>query len=291
MENGISRIRPRQVAAVAAVVADTSGHEVPKTLDLIASRLRDVLQADGVTIELEQDGSLVCCYASGHARVWLGREEPVAGSLAGRCYAASEPLLSADVSRDGRFAERAQSEPEVRSLVSIPLTLDGAVVGVLRALSGTEGFFTGNHLVMARLCSAAIQRVLMHELRGAKAVTARRLTTAGLWALRDRRKSQIVRAGHPDYKVSMVRLDISGYLTSEILGHVSMLVRSTDQCLREDAGAYAVIMPGTAPEDAASAARRLKRELEAFAAAAGDKIEVTYRIEDCLAPSDERRIA
>lgn len=275
----MSRIRPRQVAAVAAVVADSSGHDVPKTLDLIASHLREVLQADGVTIELEQEGSLVCCYASGHARRWLGREEPVGGSLAGLCFGASEPLLSADVSRDARFSGRCHSEPEVRSLVSIPLLLDGSVVGVLRALSGIEGFFTGNHLVMARLCSAAIQRVLMHEVRGAQALTARRLTTAGLWALRDRRKSQVLRAGEPGYKVSMVRLEINGYLTSEILGHVSMLVRSTDQCLREDAGAYSVIMPGTAPEDAASAGRRLKRELEAFAQAAGDHISVDFHVE------------
>ena len=283
MERGISRIRPRQVAAVAAVIADAfPATDVPTTLDLMTSRLREVLGADGVAVELERDRSLVCCYASGHARRWLGRDEPVAGSLAGLCYAASEPLLTSDVSRDRRLAARAGSEPEVHSLISVPLRLDGVVVGVLRALSGTAGSFSGEHLVICRLAAAAMQRVLMHELWHEQKHSLDRLTTAGLWALRDRRKTQVVRAGEPGYQVSVVRLEISGYLSSEILGHVSMLVRSTDQCLREDAGTYSVVMPGTSPDDAESAARRIKRELESFAAAAGDEVFIDCRVESVI---------
>lgn len=291
MDNGMSRIRPRQVAAVATLVADAAGQETPELLDLMVSRLRDILDADGVTIELEQDGRLVCCCASGHARRWVGRSEPVAGSLAGLCFDASEPLISADVQSDRRMAECSASEPEVYSMVSVPVVLNGRVVGILRALGGAAGAFSGNQLVMARLAVAAIQRVLMHDLRKERGPSSDQLLTLGLWALRDRRKSQVLRAGEPGYRVSMVRLDITGYLTSEILGHVSMLVRSTDQCLREDAGAYSVIMPGTAPEDAAVAADRIKRELEAFASSAGEHIEVSYRVDDCLTPAIERRTA
>lgn len=291
MERGISRIRPRQVAAVAALIADASpARDIPSTLDLMTSRLRDVLGADGVTVELERDRSLICCYASGHARRWLGREEAVAGSLAGLCYAASEALLSGDVARDKRLAARSECEPEVHSLICIPLRLDGAIVGVLRALSGTKGFFSGSDLVVCRLTAAAMQRILMHELWHEQKHSLDRITTAGLWALRDRRKSQVARAGEPGYQVSVIRLEISGYLTSEILGHVSMLVRSTDQCLREDAGTYSVIMPGTSPEDAESAGRRLRRELEAFANAAGDSISVDCHVE-LLLPQDDRQIA
>lgn len=291
MERGISRIRPRQVAAVAGLIADASeGKDVPTTLDLMASRLREVLQADGIAVELERDSSLVCCYASGHSRRWLGRDEPVAGSLAGLCYGASEPLLTSDVSRDRRLAARAGSEPEVHSLISVPLRLHGAIVGVLRALSGTPRAFSGEHLVICRLTGAAMQRVLMHELWHEQKHGLDRLTTAGLWALRDRRKRQVRRAGEPGYQVSVVRLEISGYLSSEVLGHVSMLVRSTDQCLREDAGAYSVIMPGTSPEDAENAARRIKRELESFAAAAGDSVTIECHVESVIGEVD-RQIA
>lgn len=283
MEQPVSRIRPRHVAAVAAVISDAScARDVPSAVDLMASRLRDTLQADGVTVELERDGLLVCCYASGHARRWLTRSEPVTGSLAGVCFAASEPLLSADVRRDRRLAARSAAEPEVHSLISIPLRLEGSLVGVLRVLSGAPGFFSGNDLVVSRLTGAAIQRILMHELWHEQKHSLERMTKAGLWALRDRRKNQVARAGEAGYQVSALRLEISGYLTSEILGHVSFLARSTDQCLREDADTYLVIMPATSPEDAATVGARLKRELEAFAAAAGDKISVQYRVESLI---------
>lgn len=294
MEQAMSRIHPPQVAAVAAVIADARKQDdIPSALDLMVSRLRDVLGADGVTVELEQDGSLICCYASGQARRLLRREVPVAGSLAGLCFAASEPLMTADVRRDRRMAGRNGPEPEVRSMISVPLQLHGSTVGVLRAVAGMSDFFDGHDRVVCKLTAAAIQRMLMHELRHAQrgARSPQSLVTNGLWALRDRRKSQVVRAGEPGYEVSMVRLEISGYLTSEILGHVSFLVRSTDQCLREDAGAYSVVMPGTSADDAASAARRIKRELEAFASASGDAVSVEFQVTKLVGAEVDRQIA
>ena len=74
METTIENVSPPQVAAVAGVIADSRDKgDMSQTLEVMVSRLRDLLGADGVTVELEQDGSLVCCYASGHARRWLGR--------------------------------------------------------------------------------------------------------------------------------------------------------------------------------------------------------------------------
>lgn len=294
MDRDISRIRPLQVAVAAAVIAEARDQDhIPSALDLMVSRLRDALGADGVTIELEQDGSLICCYASGHARRWLRRRVALVGSLAGLCFAASEPLMSGDVRRDRRIGDRKASEPEVRSMISVPLKLHGSTIGVLRVLGGTSDAFTGHHLAVCRLAAGGIQRMLMHELRraGKRLSGPDRLVTTGLWALRDRRRSQVARAGEPGYRVSMVRLEIGGYLTSEILGHVSILVRATDQCLREDAGTYSVIMPGTSTEEATVAARRIKEELEAFAEAAGDKIAVDFSVEALIAPELDRQIA
>lgn len=294
MERDLSRIRPPHVAAVAAVIADASKQDhLPSALDLIVSRLRDVIGADGVTVELEQDESLICCFAGGHARRWLRRQVPVAGSLAGLCFGASEALMSADVRRDRRIGGRNAAEPEVRAMISVPLQLHGTTVGVLRALSGFSDSFSGHHLVICRLAAAAIQRILMQELRRTSThlEDPARLVTTGLWALRDRRKAQVARAGEPGYQVSVVTLEISGYLTSEILGHVSILVRSTDQCLRQDAGTYSVVMPGTTTEEATIAAARIKRELEVFAQASGDKVAVDFKVEALLASDLDRQIA
>lgn len=293
MNSDASRIRPPQVAAAATVVASLEANEdVAASLNMIVSRLRDVLGADGVTVELEHERSLVTCYASGHARRWLGRRSPLIASLGGICFSRGEATMSGDVQKDRRFSDLSGTEPEVRSMISVPIQLNGMPVGLVRILSGTRAFFSGRDLVVARLVGSSIRRVLMHELRESPDAGAPHTLQVieALWSLRDRRRSQKRLAGEEGYEVSMVTLNITGYLTSEILGHVSMLVRSSDHCLREDAGTYSIVMPGTTAEEAEIAGARIRRELEVFAVAADDDIHVSYEVRTLL-PAHEAKTA
>ena len=285
MNRDVSRIRPPQVAAAATVVAALgSSEDVVASMNVMVSRLRDVTQADGVVVELVHEGELVCCYASGPARRWLGRRTAIEGSLGGQCFIRDEPMMSGKVAHDRRLAAAAHTEPEVASMISIPLQITRPTVGIVRLLSRKESFFTGHDLVVARLVSASMRRVLMHELREhpePDAPKSDRVVEA-LWSLRDRRRAQQRLGTDESYEVTMLTFNITGYLTSEILGHVSMLVRNTDQCLRQDAGSYAIVMPGTTAEDAMVAGARIKRELESFAAAADDVIQVTFEVRSLL---------
>lgn len=293
METTIENVSPPQVAAVAGVIADSRDKgDMSQTLEVMVSRLRDLLGADGVTVELEQDGSLVCCYASGHARRWLGRSVPVKGSLAGACYGIDEAVVSRNVRRDPRFASKAKKEPDVRSMISVPLQITGDTVGVVRLLSGTKNFFADDDIVVCKLVTSAIRRILVHALReeeGGQA-TVEYITRQGLWSLRDRRRSERRSGVNPD-AVSVVTLEIKGYLSSEILGHVSMLVRATDECFQQDAGTYAIVMPGTTIEEAETAARRLKRELEAYATNAEDHITIDTHVRALTTNDETRKIA
>ena len=286
MNRDVSRIRPPQVAAAATVVAALgSTEDVVASMNLIVSRLRDVTRADGVVVELVHEGELVSCYASGSARRWLGRRTAIAGSLGGEGFLRDEPMMSGKVAHDRRLATAAQTEPEVASMISIPLQITGPTVGVVRVMSRKESFFTGHDLVVARLVSASMRRVLMHELREhpePDAPPKSDRVVEALWSLRDRRRAQQRLGTDDSYEVTMLTFNITGYLTSEILGHVSMLVRNTDQCLRQDAGSYAIVMPGTTAEDAMVAGARIKRELEAFAAAADDVIQATFEVRSLL---------
>ena len=281
MKRDVGRIGPPEVAAAATVVtALQPDEEVSAALDMVVSRLREVTEADGVVVELRQDDQMVCCYASGHARRWLGRRVAIDSSIGGDCFNRDEPLMSGRVQEDRRFSGSASSEPEVRSMVSIPLQVTGPSVGVVRLLSGTDGSFSGHDLVVARLVAASIRRLLVHELRDhpePDAPKSDRVVEA-LWSLRDRRRSQQRLGQDDDYEVSMLICSISGYLTSEILGHVSMLVRETDHCMRQDAGTYAIVMPGTTADEALVAGARIQKELVAFAAAADDRISVSYEV-------------
>ena len=281
MNRDVGRIRPPEVAAAATVLAALQpNEEVSAALNLVVSRLREVTRADGVVVELHHEGQLVCCYASGHARRWLGRRSPIEGSVGGDCFSRDEPLMSGRVPKDRRFSGSTSSEPEVRSMISIPLQVTGPSVGVVRLLSGTESFFSGHDLVVARLVSASIRRLLVHELREhpePDAAKSDRVVEA-LWSLRDRRRSQQRLGQDDEYEVSMLICNITGYLTSEILGHVSILVRDTDHCMRQDAGTYAIVMPGTTADEALVAGARIQKELVAFAAAADDEISVSYEV-------------
>lgn len=293
METTIENISPPQVAAVAAVIADSREKtDVAQVLEVMVSRLRDVLRADGVIVELEQDGQLICCYASGHARRWLGRREPVEGTLAGSCFERDEAVVSRNVRRDPRFRALAKKEPEVRSMLSVPLQVTGDTVGIVRVMSGTKNFFVDDDLVVCRLVGSAIRRLLVHAVREQEGghSTVDFISREGLWAMRDRRRAE-QRQGSDPYAVSLVSLEITGYLTSEILGHVSMLVRATDECFQKDAGTYAIVMPGTTVEEAQVAGARIKRELEAFAQNAADDITVEIHVEALETREDARQIA
>ena len=295
METTIENVSPPQVAAVAGVIADSRDKgDMSQVLEVMVSRLRDVLKADGVTVELEQDGQLVCCYASGHARRWLGRSVPLDGSLVGACFRIDEAVVSRNVRKDPRFSSTAKKEPEVRSMLAVPLQITGDTVGLVRVMSGTKNFFVDDDLSVCRLVTSAVRRVLVHALReqeGGQA-TVEYITRQGLWAVRNRRRAEL-RVGSDAYALSLVTLEISGYLTSEILGHVSMLVRASDECFRQDAGTYAIVMPGTTVEEAAVAARRIQKELQAFAEHANDQISVDFQIRPLSTHEDEeaRKIA
>jgi PAS domain S-box-containing protein/diguanylate cyclase (GGDEF)-like protein len=77
-------------------------------------------------------------------RIPLGLERPGSpgAGLAGCAVAAGRAVISNDVSTDERFRLRAESAARgIRAAVYIPLSITGAVVGVLALYSGEAGFF------------------------------------------------------------------------------------------------------------------------------------------------------
>ena len=177
-------------------------------------------------------------------------------------------------------------------MLSVPLQVTGDTVGIVRVMSGTKNFFVDDDLVVCRLVGSAIRRLLVHAVREQEGghSTVDFISREGLWAMRDRRRAE-QRQGSDRYAVSLVSLEITGYLTSEILGHVSMLVRATDECFQKDAGTYAIVMPGTTVEEAQVAGARIKQELEAFARNAADDITVEIHVEALETRQDARQIA
>jgi hypothetical protein len=102
------------------------------------------------------------------------------------------------------------------------------------------------------------------------------LLSSGNHAVRfaDRRKVELRQAERYGYPVTILLCRLTGYVTGEILGRLSSLVRSTDECFRLDAAEFAIMMPGASLPDAEKAAGRLATEVEKTGQGVGVEWEV-----------------
>lgn len=287
-------ISPDQLGRVAALVADASGSGgIPQALATFMQGVAALTGADRAALSLEQEGRLVTCYADQGSGHLLASEVLVEGSVEGACYRSGAPVLSDDLARDRRFEALGPAADE-RSLIAIPLHLEGPPIGLVRLSSIETARFGGKELTVARLVVAALRKLLLQGLRAEREALGfrdRDFATAGVWALRDRRKVQLQRSGQSETAVTLVRYDIRGYLTSEIVQYISTAVRSGDHVFQDDAGTFTLILTGTVAADAELVARRVKAEIERLAEVGGDPIEVAWKVTELGHDAPERRIA
>ena len=270
-----------QLAVVGSLVADASSSgDLAEAFRTFAEGLTGLVGADRVLVHLEQDGRLIACYADEGSEDRLGTEAPLEGSVAGACFRAGGPVICEDLARDRRFADL-ERDPAECSLIAVPLHLEGPPVGVIRVTSREPGRFKGADLMLTRLVVAAMRKTLLAALRVERenlGIKERRFATEGVWALRDRRKVHLRRAAVEGNMVSLVRFELRGYLTADIVHHISGVVRSNDHVFQEDAGAFTMILTGAGAADAEIVARRVKCELEKLAELAGDALEVSWQV-------------
>lgn len=283
-----------QLARVAAVVADaTACKELPDALRIFVEALVGLTGADRSVVALEDGNKLMACYADAGSEHLLAHEMPVEGSLEGECYRAGRPLMSHDVTRDHRFQGMEHPGDEL-SMITVPLHLEGPPVGLVRLTSVESGRFGGHALTTARLVVAAMRKLLLQSLRSEREALGfyeKDFTNAGVWALRDRRTAQLRRSGMQEPAVTLVRYDISGYLTSDIVHHIATVVRSSDHVFQDDAGTFTLILTGTAAPDAEMVALRVKAEIERLAEMGGDPVQVAWQVTELHHDADHRKIA
>lgn len=283
-----------QLARVAAVVGEAlSGGDIPETLQTLIDGVVELTGADRAAVLLEQHDFLLSCYADRGSDGVVGRELPLEGSLEGVCYRMRAPVISDDITRDGRFAAFQKAADEV-SLIAIPLHLEGPPIGLIRVTCGEAGRFGGRELITTRLVAAAMRKVLLQRLRAereALGIYEKDFTTAGVWALRNLRKIQLERSVTEGACVSLVRYDIRGYLTADIVDHVSAVLRSGDHVFQDDVGTFTLILTGTPAADAEIVARRVTAEIQRIAEIDGHAIEVAWTVTQLDASPEQRRIA
>ena len=117
-----------------------------RLFDYIAQTTADVLDCEAASILLldETTGALRFEAATGEAGAALrGTEVPVEGSLAGAVFRDNRILHAADAESDARRYQSADQATGfvTRSMLAVPMRIDGQPVGVLQALNPRRGAF------------------------------------------------------------------------------------------------------------------------------------------------------
>ena len=138
-------------------------------LDELLVRTREILSADTVAILLldESQTELVARAAKGlEEEVERGVRIPVAGGFAGRIAAERTPIFIADVHR-AEILNPILREKGIRSLLGVPLIVDGQPVGVLHVGTLEPREFTNDDAallqVVASRAAPAIERARLYD--------------------------------------------------------------------------------------------------------------------------------
>jgi hypothetical protein len=114
---------------------------VNSDLAAIAQAALAAARASGVAIALGTDGHFVCRGRAGSAAPDIGVQLKGSSGITGQCVRTGEVVYCKNVEVDPRVNAEACEQLGVKSIIVVPLWLDGKVIGVLEALSGTAYAF------------------------------------------------------------------------------------------------------------------------------------------------------
>ncbi len=127
----------------------TARLDVAAVLDRISRSVTSLIGSTGCGIGLlDREGARLTNVAAHGFRSeeWRGLSLPVGEGIMGRAAQSGAAILVDDVRTDPRSARRDVDEREgIRSMLCVPLTVGGAVIGVISAFATRPGAFTGHH--------------------------------------------------------------------------------------------------------------------------------------------------
>jgi signal transduction histidine kinase/CheY-like chemotaxis protein len=149
----------------------TAARDMTAVLNLIAARTQELTHASGAVIELAEGREMVYRAASGRAEPYVGLRAPQASSLSGECVRTGQILKCDDAERDRRVDLEECRRVGARSMIVVPLSYAGEVVGVLQVLSPELYAFGPVDVhtlqLMAGLIGAAMSHTAEFEARQA----------------------------------------------------------------------------------------------------------------------------
>ena len=132
-----------------------------EALQLVSERAMAVTGADGVTIALAEDGAILCRASSGRIAPDIGSVLDANSGFSGACYQSGLVVRCDDTEFDPRVDALMCRRLGVRSMVAVPLTANGVVIGLLEAFSSDAYGFNDSDVrslsLLAELILAALK--------------------------------------------------------------------------------------------------------------------------------------
>src|SRR5215470_13999137 len=150
--------QPRRV-----LVSKDEEFALDEVLRLVAARALSITGADGVAIALAQENAIVC-------RASLGRIAPPPGirldpksGFSGACLRGGETVRCDDSETDARVNAQACRDLGTRSMVAVPLSAKGRVVGLIEAFCSEAYGFNESDVRSLKLLGELILAALRPE--------------------------------------------------------------------------------------------------------------------------------
>jgi putative methionine-R-sulfoxide reductase with GAF domain len=122
--------------------------------------LRAAIQRTGATaaaIGLMCEGQLVCRARAGDIAPDLGVALNVATGITGACVRSAQALHCQDAETDARVDSRVCRTLGIRSILVIPIVINGAVAGIVETLSSNDHAFTPEHIKCLTIIANFVQ--------------------------------------------------------------------------------------------------------------------------------------
>jgi diguanylate cyclase (GGDEF)-like protein len=200
--------------------------------------------------------------------------------IAGTVWQNGMPMLINDAQNDPRFCERADraTRHQTNSIIAVPLTVNGEIIGVIEAINKVSGGFSDFDLQMLQFCSnqsaIAINNADLYNMAIKDSMT--RLYIKKYFRERfEEEWNRSIRMHHP---LSLVIFDIDHFksindtyghqagdrVIKEIAGVINRNCRSIDIPCRYGGEEFTVILPETVREDATVFIERIRKLVESL---------------------------
>ena len=204
--------------------------------------------------------------------------------VAGRVFATGDPIVVRDIEADARFGRKNRPRYATRSFLSLPISMDGRIVGVLNLSDKLDGeIFCDEDLRLLQAVATQATIAIERSNYYTQSQELRRISiTDSLTGLLNRRYFQerlaeeVDRATRHGKPLSLMMIDVDHFKCfNDNNGHPAgdkTLVRIA-RCLREGVRTidvvsrfggeeFAVILPETRKEEALEIGERLRQEVE-----------------------------